>query len=373
MLTRFCIENFRTFRRLELPRLGLVNLIVGKNNTGKTMLLEALKLYSGRGSNTVLQDLLADREEFERTPPIPLEVNMPIPRFASLFHGRMLGENTPPIRLGSSLGTEPELKVQPIQLVQNADKEFEAYDPQQENGRLRIDTPRVLGLAIYFGADEVRILPPTPLTEVWRLTKSLSPLLSMRHRQKSPTSTLIPASGLTPEAISYWWDSVTLTDAEERIVDCLRILAPVKRISLVERPGSLGQRMVVLKLEGERDPIPLGSFGDGMRKMFGFALGLEAARESKMLLIDEIENGIHYSVHPSLFRFVLQAAQRNDVQVFATTHSWDCVMGFQQALSEHPDIDAVAIRLYNEGDQIGASVLGREDIQIATRDGIDFR
>lgn len=373
MLTRFCIENFRTFRRLELPRLGLVNLIVGKNNTGKTMLLEALQLYSGRGSDTILRDLLANREEFERTPPIPLEVNMPIPRFASLFHGRMLSEDTPPIRLGPFLDKEPQLRVQPIQLVQNADKELEPSNPQQENGRLRIDTPRVLGLAVYFGTEEVLILPPRPLAEVWDFTSALSAGLSKKRRQKPPASTLIPASGLKQEALSYWWDSVTLTDAEERIVDCLRILAPVKRISLVERPGSRGQRMVVLKLEGERDPIPLGSFGDGMRKMFGFALGLEAARESKMLLIDEIENGIHYSVHPSLFRFVLQAAQRNDVQVFATTHSWDCVMGFQQALSEHPDIDAVAIRLYNEGDQIGASVLGREDIQIATRDGIDFR
>jgi uncharacterized membrane protein len=187
-------------------------------------------------------------------------------------------------------------------------------------------------------------------------------------------SAFIPAAGLNAEAISAWWDSVTLTDAEERVAECLRIVAPVQRISLVERPGVEGRRMVVLKLHGESEPVPLRSLGDGVRKMFGFALGLEAARASRVLLIDEIENGIHYSAHEALWRFIITAARRSDVQVFATTHSWDCVMGFQAAAAASPDVDAFGIRLYRgEQEDVEAVVLDRNDIAVATRDQIDFR
>jgi len=131
--------------------------------------------------------------------------------------------------------------------------------------------------------------------------------------------------------------------------------------------------MVMVKLEGESDPVPLRSLGDGVRKMFSFALGLEGARESRMLLIDEIENGIHYSAHENMWRFIIAAAQRSGVQVVATTHSWDCVMGFQSALASHPDLEASAIRLYRGAQDVEAALLDRAEIAVATRDQIDFR
>ena len=43
------IDNFRLFQHLRIPQLSRFNLIVGKNNVGKTTLLEALWLYARRG------------------------------------------------------------------------------------------------------------------------------------------------------------------------------------------------------------------------------------------------------------------------------------------------------------------------------------
>ncbi|MCI0615553.1 ATP-binding protein, partial [bacterium] len=57
------ICNFRAFRHLRVNTLGRVNLIVGKNNIGKTCLLEALRLYARRGSPDVIIDLLESRDE----------------------------------------------------------------------------------------------------------------------------------------------------------------------------------------------------------------------------------------------------------------------------------------------------------------------
>ena len=75
--------------------------------------------------------------------------------------------------------------------------------------------------------------------------------------------------------------------------------------------------------------------------MFGIALALANSREG-FLLIDEVENGLHYSVQSDFWKMVLQAARDNDVQVLATTHSWDVVEGFTKAATEMEELDAKA-------------------------------
>src|SRR6266566_2394017 len=57
------IRGFRGFRHLQIERLGRVNLIVGKNNVGKSSLLEALQLYAVRGSPALIWELLRVRDE----------------------------------------------------------------------------------------------------------------------------------------------------------------------------------------------------------------------------------------------------------------------------------------------------------------------
>ena len=79
--------------------------------------------------------------------------------------------------------------------------------------------------------------------------------------------------------------------------------------------------------------MPLRSLGDGAVRLFGVALAL-ANSQGGFLLIDEAENGIHHTIQRDFWRMVLLTAQANNVQVFATTHSWDCVVGFAQAAVE---------------------------------------
>jgi len=75
--------------------------------------------------------------------------------------------------------------------------------------------------------------------------------------------------------------------------------------------------------EGIDEPIPIGSLGDGTWRLLGLALSLIHAKGG-VLLVDEIDTGLHYSVMPSMWKLVLEAAKSLDVQVFATTHSRDC-------------------------------------------------
>lgn len=69
--------------------------------------------------------------------------------------------------------------------------------------------------------------------------------------------------------------------------------------------------------------VPIGSMGDGIWRLLGIALALVRA-EGGILLVDEIDTGLHYSVLVDMWNLVFETAKRLDVQVFATTHSRDC-------------------------------------------------
>ena len=357
LLSSFRIENYRIFRQLSLPRLGQVNLVVGKNNTGKTMLLEALRLYSAQGARSVITELLASRDALERR---GRSDGWAWARFESLFHGRQVASPEAFIALGTVEGSERSLLLRPTPLVRRG----EGWGPVQgtEVGVQVVDGGHGIGLSIAQSDRRASVMGPEMM---------LGPGLGFGGRwdpEEGEESAFVPATGLAPEGIFGWWDKVALTDGEARIIALLKVVAPVERISVIGGPAGFGERTVVVRLEGEKEPVPLRSLGVGARKMFGFALALEAARGSRLLLIDEIENGIHYGAHETLWRFLIGAALGSGVQVVATTHSWDCVMGFQAALAAHPEVDAAAIRLYQGKEQIEAVVLDREEIAVATRD-----
>lgn len=78
-----------------------------------------------------------------------------------------------------------------------------------------------------------------------------------------------------------------------------------------------------VRLEDRGLPVPIGSLGDGIWRMLALAIALIQS-ENGVLLVDEIDTGLHYSVMVDMWKMVAETAQRRNVQVFATTHSRDC-------------------------------------------------
>lgn len=91
-----------------------------------------------------------------------------------------------------------------------------------------------------------------------------------------------------------------------------------------------------------------------------------------ILLIDEFENGMHYSVQLDAWRAVFRLAKSLDIQVFATSHSWDAIEAFQRAAAEDPE-DGVLIRLSRHGEDIIPALFSESELAIATRDRIEVR
>ncbi|MEA1960187.1 MAG: AAA family ATPase [Bacillota bacterium] len=57
MIKSLLIRNFRIFKEREIKKLSQVNLFVGKNNSGKSCLIEALQIYATKGNPKDLYEI----------------------------------------------------------------------------------------------------------------------------------------------------------------------------------------------------------------------------------------------------------------------------------------------------------------------------
>lgn len=69
-------------------------------------------------------------------------------------------------------------------------------------------------------------------------------------------------------------------------------------------------------------------------------------KEEKIFLFEEIENGLHYSVMKDFWLNVIAATIENNVQIFATTHSYEMIEALVEAAKEYDFIEKDEIRLY---------------------------
>lgn len=358
------IRNFKLFRELSLPRLGDVNLIVGRNNTGKTALLEALMLHAAQGHPSRIFEVLWSRDEVlqGRPEPEPRSRREAQLRLEALFHGSpddlegvvfefVSNHPTAPLKVaGTHRPTVP-----PARGASSLPLEFGEEPPSEEE--------TVPALEVWVADKPRYVVSTTRLSRLGRFGRSSS---------ESNGAVVVPIGGLDEQDIAAWWDMLTLTEGEQGVYDCLRLLAPVERLSLVERPGSSYGRMAMVKLQGQSRPVPLRSLGDGVRRVFQFALALQRTLPGDLLLIDEIENGVHYTALPALWSVLIKAARAKKVQVFATTHSWDCVLGFQQATAQE-SATASLIKLYREGEDVHASTFDESELAEVAREEIEVR
>lgn len=367
------IQGFRAFEHLLLQRLGRINLVVGKNNVGKTCLLEALRLYAGRGSPDTIQEILASRDEIRRSyyQEQPRDEDQ-VRAFKHLFHGwELLQEHTRSTQFSAGPANDPE-----SQLSVTVEWFEEQSDPETSRSVWRPAVQLTLfdtaedyqpGIVVRLGKESIVAILLN------RFFSRRTRLSTLPLAVKDIPCIFVSADGLEGNIRAFLWDRITLTVGEEDVLAGLRIIAPeVQRVNLLSSDTLREPRVPVAKVEGLSEPIPLRSLGEGMHRLFGIILALVNARDG-LLLIDEIDSGLHYSVHKNLWSLVFQIAARLNVQVFATTHSWDCIEGFQRSVDKEGFEGGMLIRLERRQDHIVPIVFDRERLGIATRQDIEVR
>ncbi len=187
------------------------------------------------------------------------------------------------------------------------------------------------------------------------------------------SSTLISSMGLTRVQVSRLWDKIALTNLENEVLSALRIISSnIERLSLIGDQSTNRHRIPVVKVAGIDHPLPLRSLGDGMNRLLGIALGLVTTHNG-VLLIDELENGLHYSVQTDVWRIIFSLAHRLNVQVFVTTHSWDCIQSFQRAAEEFGENSAMLVRLGQKHTKTVATIYEQQELSVVTKEHVEVR
>ena len=349
-LPSLVIKNFRGIDELTIPRLGRVTLLAGKNGVGKTTVLDAVRVWAYRGGAGVLDQVLQERGDSYTL----IEGNQSrviVDRMA-LFTGRRTDQEI----VIYTTSTDGSTGVQICELSHDAES-VGKYGSFFENvsGNLRLD--------VQFGS----FTPPT--TGGIRFTADRI-LNIVAYNALGP-------NGPDDAKVEEYWTDMALTSHEDRALEALNLITgvEVERVAALGLPISSGiiqPRRMMARVASMDYQVPLRALGDGAMRIYAVALAL-AASSGGFLLIDEVENGIHHSVQPKFWKMVLQTAQRNNVQVLATTHSWDCVRGFAQAANESEDVEGVLVRLERVPAGLKAITYDESRLEIAARSNIEVR
>lgn len=182
----------------------------------------------------------------------------------------------------------------------------------------------------------------------------------------------LPASGFSDEKAASLWDALVQGPGQELVLDWLRMLDPrISDLAYVAGRLASSPRLALLRIEGQVR-IPLRSMGDGLTKLFHIAIAVASAPRG-VLLIDEFENGLHWSVQEKLWIALAKAAREFRVQVFCTTHSRDCIESFAAAVKEVGSDGASIYRLERKGDDVFAADLPLLNVDAAIREHEEVR
>lgn len=388
MLNSLEIRNFRNLKELKINSLGQVNLFTGKNNTGKSTILEALSLYASKGDLNLIYQLLDERGEnyrqWNNLPPDnrknATEIN--IKALSSLFTNRLIGftQND-----SLTVGTIDSLTVGTIENTLFGEERsnenfislrFVRYSDEIINEKGVDRTKRL----IIENDDDKLIMDYDIGLEIRRgkkifilsLHKERPYRMTFGNSENPENFQFIRTRNIDKENNGKLWDNITLTEKENFVIDALKIIEPnVERIAFIE--DIPGERTAVIKLNSNNNVLPLKSMGDGINRVLTIILALVNS-DNGFLLLDEFENGLHYSVQEKLWEIIFILAQKLNVQVFATTHSEDCIAGFQKILnSSNAPLDGKLIRLDFKNGIIKQVEFNANELKIANEQDIETR
>jgi hypothetical protein len=335
MLTSLRVTGFRNFSSLSMKELTRVNLLVGENNAGKTSLLEAIEVLLlspnqpyvlTRGPTRRREGVPPLEPEEDRAGDLDIDLR-------HLFHGRELSPGSRFSIHGDALGgalsvtctIEPgRARIRPLFLA-----EEEEVPEEEEEDRPSLDVV----LTLEPSARTSRVPLELPRLEALRRSRRYG---SESGARTSPLQFVETAAPL-PKPLGALWDRIVLTPEENKVIDALRIIQPD-----IERIASLSQSYrdsggIFLKLQHSDRRVPLGSMGEGLKRLLVLAMNLVRSAGG-YLLVDEIDTGLHYSVMVKMWKLVVETARRLDIQVFATTHSLDCIQALAGLYESDPDV-----------------------------------
>jgi len=302
------IKNLRAITELEVDNLGQVNLFVGQNSCGKTTLLEALFFLIGATN----PKLPVNANTFRGLPFVSNKL------WDSYFHNM---DPTIPIEIGGQiLATIEEqlLLIRPHHPKQTeaepvpSDVASPSFAPGDSETTRKLD-----GLELTYTSSQ-------------DTSNKITSTVFLRNGDlitEGTTERAIRGVFLNPLTIYDWKDRFAEVQRKKRLGEVISLLKEIEPNISDLRLNEVGLLEVDIGLPKLMPPNLLGG---GIAKFLSIALAM-LDYQNGIVLIDELENGLGHLAQQKIWKAVLNWAQNLNVQVFATTHSIECVKAFNNS------------------------------------------
>jgi AAA15 family ATPase/GTPase len=309
LLEHFTIKNFRGFDALELEGLSRVNLFVGKNNSGKTSVLEAVFLLTG-ASNPMLANNINLLRGLGR--------GVDVEKLKYLFHNINM-ENKPDFYAKFSDASERWLtlsaKYQNIFAANNSERAVITTE----------DTSNIGGIEFTFSVKEAQSEKKEYQSAVIMENNNVNQVSPIGYTEKI-YATFIPSDNIEGGAFERF-SKIVEQKREKPILDALRQFD-----SSIEDIQST-KNGFLFSVKGIKDRVPGNVLGGGIRRFLNIVTTV-SEKQNVFVCIDEIENGLHYSAHKLLWKSLLSFSEQNNVQLFITTHNIETLESLTSVLEE---------------------------------------
>lgn len=358
MYKSFSISNFRCFDELNVSELKRVNLFAGANNVGKTALLEAIFIHCGAYNSRLV--LLVDdirgiritNEIFNDKSPWRLIFS----KFDTSKEIELKGESTENIirtlKLKEYRSAEEIKKVQPdIQYVKS------------ENGTALYsgEIIKVLRLESEEGQNK----------NYFNVIQTSNEILQPMIPSPPFLAALLPARmPVTLKQQAKYFSKLEADGKKPFLVEMLKSIEPLlSDLSLLY----LGDEPVIHgKLEGSNHLMPLPIMGEGIGRLSEIIIHIGNA-PGGVILIDEIENGIHHSKLKEIWKAINEASRQFNTQIFATTHSYECIEAANKAFGDARSDDFRSFRLENIEGKTEVISFEHEELDAAIENNMEIR
>ena len=320
MINSIEIKNFRCFDKLSVPDLGQINVVVGENASGKTALLEAiflsqmsspdivmrLRLWRGLGGEIQLMKNKASYEALWRDLFCRLDQAQPIS-----IRAQGTAENERHVEVFY----EPDESV-PISLSENG------------SGPVS-DTAAIV---------PIRFRIKDAHGEEFVLTPEITPTGLSVKAIVSPSSAAFYSSAFMasthPSEAAKQFSEYSKKGDDNKLTRLIRKVFPSLKSISSEIAG--GTWMLHAQVPGIREKLPIGLISSGVQKLISLLMGI-VTQERGLVLVDELDNGFHYSTLREVWAVLQRACEMFHVQLFVSTHSKECLEALLPTIKDNED------------------------------------
>lgn len=357
MFADISIKNFRGIEHLDVVGLRNVNVFLGQNNGGKTTLLESVFLLSGMSNPLLPERINSFRDKgissFDKLKYLFYKMNMSVhPTFvASMYDGSH-----------RELALSMVDKAQRVEDLHNANQ-IGASSADGAKG----ETCIVLEYETKRGTSK-----PLKRKSEFCILNNGQFKQTVNPSYQEVVSARFLSSFSETNVLREEFSNVIRMNKKEEVLSLVRLFD--KRISNMENLFD----GIYVKYEDIEEMLPLCMCGEGLKKFFNIIVSVVNGKNN-ILLIDEIDNGVHFSAYNLLWRSLLNLSNRNNVQLFITTHSAEVIGALDSVLhsDEMSNIMKDSLSLYTiartQEEGMQSYRYGKDDIRQAINNHIELR